>query len=223
MARTHRFPWEYTLAAVLFSAGLLILTQAMGQRVEIAQAAAHTYNSSWTAKRVLTVNVTSAANASTYITDVPIGISQWEVKGSLDNSGFKETWNTPGGQDIYVEYGLKGTNQTLRRDNFESNKWIHSVDAPGIGYYTVKTADVSVLNTVVSEDNGASGYGNGLRCGRPSTSVPSSCVRAAGQYGFEMYNKNSAFINRQVINSFIPMSWTVTGYYCDDKTEAQCQ
>ncbi len=208
---------EYTLTLALTTAGCVFLAHSFGN-IRTAQAAGtnQPYSSTWTATQLLGVKLGSSSSSPT----IAIGVAEWDVRGALGNAGFKETWSTSGGRTMTAVFDTVTGKKTLLSGNgFVPADWTFAV--AGSGQFAFSKFYPFTLN---GNTNGHQdfAYGNGaVQC----TGSDKDCLYASGMYGFtKAESMSQARSSSQVDDGglFMPLKWTITGTYCDDKTDAAC-
>ncbi len=233
--------WEYKLAAIAFSIGLVMVITTYGAPFSKTEAAATPYTSTWDASELIGAQLEGHG----FPYDIPIGVAQWQVKGGYSGASFKETWNTPGGPAMQVtaSTGTLDSGGSYRHDgiqfqnkvSFDPNQWLVAIPyeapinnkEPTYHFYIDTPANFAKKYASTSQ-NHANG-GSGASCNFLTGGI--TCMLATGSYGFgfnESGHQQAGSINyipntEFLPNSFAPLHWDITGTYCDSPTDTACQ
>lgn len=216
------------IATFLILAGLILPELAGKSVVSLAQNS--TYSTTWTADPLKLLKASATFTSGTTFTGEAIfGVWRWTVKGALNGTSYRESWNAPPltSTDSNVinlvprlSPDQEGCNVPTTYDSAKilvgcitSNKSIGGVNTAN---YKI-TSDTSVNYHFKSRYNQGSGVNRATSCiDSPRNGGESECIVATGPYSFSHFHEpgsNSSFRWLGAV-MVMPLEWTVSGRLC---------
>jgi hypothetical protein len=175
------------------------------------------YSSTWRASKLITVS-SSGYWSNVPVQEIPIGIAEWSVAGTVGTKTFTETWSVPSINGTVFD----PTTRVTSGAGFTPAKWLFAShvardgNTPNNGLVTYLVKDVSMLDNAYNSYQYIFGNarvgGNAIRC---ASNTDSNCLHARGLYGWEVYHALSNIGSERgrisASGAMIPLEWTVSG------------
>lgn len=232
---------RFVATIILFVGGTTLLFLSDGQHAKL-YAQSSDYYSIWAAdpNALLKVNATfedlrsPGVPISTYTGDAMFGVWRWTVKGALNGSSFRETWNAPEFTLANpTTLKLNPINGTIQEGcnipiDIDPTKILVGciADNKSVGSF-FNTFSYNITSNTVTNFHFKSRYNQGTGNNYATSCIDSprnggetECIIGTGAYGFSHLHEpgsNSSF-RWLGAGMVMPLKWTVTGRLCPGVT-----